>query len=114
MTAFAGNETTEESIINKCARISYLPDPNAPPATNTIPNYIELKESLIARGMGVFAKIDMRAGLLFGPYAGVVSEQEPEMQSYTWTVSVAFCSYAFYYFKVHLLGGIHSVFATPI
>jgi hypothetical protein len=68
---FPGYETEETLISEKCARIALMPDRAPPPAMATIPVYLELTQSNIAKGVGMHTKINLKAGLVFGPFAGV-------------------------------------------
>lgn len=58
---------------------------------DTFPPYLFLNETRLitsdTRPNGVFTNILLRAGLIFGPYLGIVTDSQKEDEIYTWGVS---------------------------
>ncbi|VDM46265.1 unnamed protein product [Toxocara canis] len=62
---------------------------NKPRAEQTLPAFFEIKTSKIPRaGFGVFAKMDIPTGLVFGPYQGVLlsDAKKADQHGYAWEI----------------------------
>lgn len=65
---------------------------NKPRAEQTLPAFFEIKTSKIPKaGLGVFAKMDIPIGLVFGPYQGVLLKdaKKADQHGYSWEIRVS-------------------------
>uniref|UniRef100_A0A0N4UBE9 SET domain-containing protein n=1 Tax=Dracunculus medinensis TaxID=318479 RepID=A0A0N4UBE9_DRAME len=61
-------------------------------ALQTLPAFFEIKASKIPKaGLGVFAKIDIPVGLVFGPYQGILlcDSKKADQHGYSWEIRIA-------------------------
>lgn len=67
-------------------------------AEETLPPYLMFKESPMLKSVntthkrGVFSKIHLRAGLVFGPYLGLLAKELINDGDYAFNVRVSICS----------------------
>uniref|UniRef100_A0A158Q8E0 SET domain-containing protein n=1 Tax=Elaeophora elaphi TaxID=1147741 RepID=A0A158Q8E0_9BILA len=66
---------------------------NKPRAEQTLPAFFEIKTSKIPKaGLGVFAKMDIPIGLVFGPYQGRILLSDPkkaDQNGYSWEIRIS-------------------------
>uniref|UniRef100_A0A183EAF3 SET domain-containing protein n=1 Tax=Gongylonema pulchrum TaxID=637853 RepID=A0A183EAF3_9BILA len=65
---------------------------NKPRAEQTLPAFFEIKTSKIPKaGLGVFAKMDIPIGLVFGPYQGILltDPKKADQNGYSWEIRIS-------------------------
>ncbi|KAL4003467.1 SET domain family protein [Acanthocheilonema viteae] len=63
-----------------------------PRAEQTLPAFFEIKTSKIPKaGLGVFAKMDIPIGLVFGPYQGILlsDPKKADQNGYSWEIRIS-------------------------